>query len=41
MTVFEIYQFRKFKKFYNLEKLSNTLSVQVIERNNNKNYIHK
>ena len=26
---------RKFRKFYNLEKLSNTLSVQVISKNNN------
>ena len=32
---------RKFKKFYDLEKWSNTLSVQVILKNNNKKLIHK
>ena len=33
---------RKFRKFYDLEKLSNTLSVRVILKNNNKNkFINK
>ena len=27
---------RKFRKFYNFEKLSNTLSIKVILKNNNK-----
>ena len=32
MIVSEIWQFRESKKFYNLEKISNTLSVQVIQK---------
>ena len=36
MIVSEIKQYRNLRKFYNLEKLSNTLSVQVLKKNNDK-----
>ena len=40
--VSEIQKMRKFRKFFNLEKLSNTWTVQVILKNNDKHkFINK
>ena len=41
MKVPKFLQFKKFRKFYNLEKLSNTLTVQLIKKITKYKFINK